>query len=192
MDELVPLNNITPKQRGWLLREVARRKDYVDIKKAFDYMFAPQVITGQEILDIVDNYPDELRAAERAELADVSSVAVAHQKLRLEKIQWAIEQCEVARPTGSYRKTVNGQDEWVINEEPDFTNLAKFIALAQTEQFTSQKLLLEKIKLDLEIPEFRKSGIREITVDAGEGLDEDEDVVVRPPERDPNEQEGQG
>lgn len=182
-EELTPFSAFDSDEIGWLLRQLAKRRSIADIKKEFDYAFAPKVVSGGVLLALPTRFPELFRQAEKAELADISASMLAHVRLRLEEIENGLKEAKelVYKDVRRYTDPETGEEKllWVV--EKNFAARAKFIELAQREEFMAKRFMIERWKLQDDLPDVRKSGFKEIKVDSGT-WDDDEDVVVRPDE----------
>lgn len=178
-DDFLPLDQTDEDERAWIIEQIALRKDYLTIKKEFDFLFAPKVVSGKEIMRIHKGYPEQLKQAEAFILADLSAARYIHARIRLEEIAEGIKQTKEKVLLGNVKITNDkGVDEWVEKKDYDHVARCKYLALAQVEEFTMKKLLLEMKRLELDAPELRRSGTVSITVNAG---DFEDDVPVNRP-----------
>lgn len=171
-DDLIPLNGLETDERDWVVQQLALRKSLREIKDDFDYIFAPKQISGREILDIQNKYPDLIIETSRRELSNIAANALAHVRIRMDYILKGLRAAEKERVVQMFHYTdTNGERQ--VHEEKDMNHaaVAKYLQLAQQEEYLAKKLLIEVRKLDMDVPETRRSGFKPIKINVGDETD---------------------
>lgn len=169
-EELMPLNNLDPDERDWIIKQIALRRKLPEIKRDFDYVFAPKIVTGREILDIELLYPDRIADEFNREMSNIAANSLAHVRLRMDCIELCLQEAMEKKPIRSVK--VPGDDgedgEWKVVEGMDHQAVARYLGLAQSEEYLAKRMLLEIRKLDIDVPDARRSGFKPIKVNIGD------------------------
>lgn len=178
-NEMIPLNNLDPDERDWVIKKLALRRSYLEIKKEFDYIFSPKIVSGREILDIEKKYPEQIADAARRELSNIAANALSHVRIRMDYIYEGLQAARIPKAVRAVRipsVSPDIEDEIRVVEDMDHQAIKNYLQLAQAEEYLAKKLLIEVRKLDMDVPETRRSGFKPIKIDMG-GDDEFGDVV---------------
>lgn len=135
------------KRTLFIIKALALKTPYPKIKQDFQIFFEEK-ITGEEIMLVEDKYSSTIEEVAYEELNNIRNNPLAHSRIRLDIINRAMEYALKPRVIRSYKISDN---EYGQELDIDHQAIAKYCQLSRDEEYYAKKLLLEKIKLDLDI-----------------------------------------
>lgn len=153
-----PLNE---KQVAFIIKYLALKKPYNKIKEDFQAFFERK-ISGEAIMDVEARHQPIVQEVAVRELSDIRRNPIAHPRIRLD----ILYDCLVMAMTPQIVRSVRITDtEYREIYGIDHGAVAKYLQLAREEEYLAKKLLLEKLKLDIEMD--KDSGFVPVEIDTG-------------------------
>lgn len=146
----------------FVLKALALKTPVTKVKQDYQVFFEEK-ITGDQIMEIEKAYSDLIAEIAIKELNDVRANPLAHTRVRLDLIYECLKYAMKARPVRSVKISDNEYEQVM---DIDHQAIAKYLQLARDEEYNAKKLLLEKIKLDLDI-HTSNSGFEPIEISDG-------------------------
>lgn len=145
----------------FVIKALALKTPYPKIKQDF-HIFFEEKITGEEIMAIEDKYKEEIEEEAEQELNNIRKNPLAHSRIRLDILNRAMEYA--LKPQG-VRSIKVGDNEYETIMDINHQAIAKYVQLSRDEEYLAKRLLLEKIKLDLDI--HNATGFEPVEIDTG-------------------------
>ena len=149
------------KRNLFIIKALALKTPYPKIKQDFQIFFEEK-ITGEEIMDIENKYKSDIEDVAVEELNDIRRNPLAHSRIRLDLIYESLKYAMKPRTIRSFKVS---DTEYEEVQDIDHQAIAKYLQMAREEEYLAKKLLLEKIKLDLDI--HNATGFEPVEIDTG-------------------------
>jgi len=143
---------------AWVLKQMAIYTPMTKIKTEYLVLFG-EPITGERLVEIESTYKELISDISKKELRNFTKRRLAHSAIRLDIISQGLEIASTPRPVRSVR---TGENEYEVINEPDHASVAKYLKLAQDEEFFAKKLMLEVIKSGLDAEAKEKTSKYEV------------------------------
>lgn len=156
------MKKINDQRKAFLIKYLALKTPYPKIRQDYQKFFETS-ITGEEIMDIESKYSSYIEEVAKKELIDIRKNALAHPRIRLEFIYQGLTDAATPKPIRSIRV---GETEYETVLGVDHQAIINYLKLAHMEEYSAKKLLLDKIKMDIEIVR-EDSGFIPVEVDTG-------------------------
>lgn len=159
------------KRLEFILTQLALKTAFTKIKSDYQQLFETK-ISGEQIIDVSQRYAKAIEKISEKELHNVRACPAAHSRVRMDFIYQGMLQASTPKEVRSVR---TGDNEYNVVYDIDHSALAKYIQLAREEEYAAKKLMLEKIKLEIDIQR-NDTGYEPVDVDAG--FDDDEPPMI--------------
>lgn len=169
MSNSLTLKTLSDKQKAFVIKYLALRRDYMKIKEDFETFFKVPV-DGDAILELEEKYPLLIEEQAKVELNNIFAEPMAHARVRLALINEGVQDARKERIIST--KQIS-EDEWVVEKGKNLQAIAKFVELGRAEEYMAKKLLLEvkKLKMGEDREDLLNTGF--INVEINTGMEED-------------------
>lgn len=158
-------------RKAYVIERLALKDDLTWIKADFDKLFAPDKVTGEELMRFRATNRNLIEEFARQELANCRKEPLAHPRVRLRYLKNALDYAMTPQPIKSVPARSNGKEvEYEVTYAPDHSAINNIIRTAQNEEFFVKKFFLETKKLELsrdEMGGMDESGFEVIPLDTG-------------------------
>lgn len=150
---------------AWVIKQLASFTPTTKIRSEYRHLFEED-LKGEDILKIEYMYKDVIKEVSKEELRNFSKRRLAHSAIRLDIINQGLQDASTPRAVRSVR---TGENEYEVIYESDHMAVAKYLKLAQDEEFFAKKLYLEVIKAGLDDTQKEKTSSYEV-IDIEDGF----------------------
>lgn len=159
-----PNSPLSAGKTSLIIEKLALKWDLVRIKEYYQQLFEEK-ISGERILEIKSQFKDKIKEQELVELNDISRRALSHPAIRLDYIQMALDHALKLRPVRSIKV---GENEYDVTYDIDHQAVKNYLDLAQKEEYTAKRLLVDILKNDVDsAPQKSSFDVVEISVADG-------------------------
>lgn len=171
MDNIDKYSNLNKEETQFILMAFALKKPVVEIKIDFQKLFE-KTLKGEVLIQFAGRYSDEIKALSKVEMENIGKVPITHSRIRMEFIYKGLQEASTPKAVRSIRV---GPTEYEVTYEVDHAAIAKYLQLAQQEDFLHKKLYYEILKNKEILGETKpQSGFKPIELDSGLNWDESE------------------
>ncbi len=153
----------SPAKISFIIERLALHWDLIRLKEYYQQYFEEK-IDPEAILEIRNKFSEKIKEQELIELKDISRRALSHPAIRLDYIYLGLEHALKPKPVKSVKVAEN---EYEIIYDIDHSAVAKYLDLAQKEEYAAKRLLVEILKNDIDDSAPRKSSFEPIKIEDG-------------------------
>lgn len=152
-----------PTKIAFIIEKFALHWDLLRIKEAYQQYFEEK-INPVTLLELRSKFTKQIKEQEEIELKDISRRGMSHPAVRLDYIHMALEYALKPRPVKSVKVS---ETEYQVFYDIDHAAVAKYIDLAQKEEYMAKRLLVEILKNEIESPIAKRSSFEPVKIEDG-------------------------
>lgn len=152
-----------PTKIAFIIEKFALRWDISRIKESYQQYFEEK-INPVTLLELRSKFTKQIKEQEEIELKDISRRGPSHPAIRLDYIQMGIDYALKRRPVKSVKVS---ETEYEVFYDIDHQALAKYLDLAQKEEYMAKRLLVEILKNEIESPIPKRSSFEPVKIEDG-------------------------